>query len=81
MGEIIIYNDPLTVGLLHNDIPVDQVDDGFGGIADVYEITDIHCINTTGTPWEFVVQPEIGEETSINIPAAREFRIARKWQD
>lgn len=72
MGAIRIFDDPIIVDLIHNDVPIGQSPDGFGGFVDVYEVERVATNNPTGTPWEFVAEPEVGNPVSIMLGAAEE---------
>ena len=73
MAEIIVFNhltgDMATVSMEHDDTVIDVVDDGYGGVVNVYKITDLKYINPQGFPMLFTVTPDGEDEIPLTIGA------------
>lgn len=84
MGAIRVFDTPVQIDMNHNDVPVDQIDEGDWGVVDVYQITSLSVLNPTGGAWEFNVISAAGitntvtiaaaEQKTVNLPNPRRFR-------
>lgn len=71
-----LITNPVTIDLIHGETPLRQADDGFGGLYDVYRVTEVHTLNTTGTDYHLIINNGQTPVFEDQLHTGREMRIA-----